>query len=77
MHSFDSDDFLDDITLATEKLRDAGLDRIVAVDLTRESMGVPVVRVIVPGLEVYAMDQDRAGRRCDAARHRRLPRPKP
>jgi putative methanogenesis marker protein 1 len=77
MHSFDSDDFLDDITLATEKLRGAGLDRIVAVDLTRESMGVPVVRIIVPGLEVYAMDQDRAGRRCDAARHRRLPRPKP
>jgi ribosomal protein S12 methylthiotransferase accessory factor len=75
--SFDSDDFLDDITLAADRLRGAGLDRIVAVDLTRESIGVPVVRVIVPGLEVYAMDQERAGRRCDAARRRGLPRPKP
>jgi len=72
MASFDSDDFLDDITLAAERLH-----RIVAVDLTRVSMGVPVVRVIVPGLEVYAMDQERAGRRCDAARRRGIPRPKP
>jgi ribosomal protein S12 methylthiotransferase accessory factor len=77
MSSFDSDDFLDDITLTTERLQGAGLDRIVAVDLTRESMGVPVVRVIVPGLEVYAMDQERAGGRCDAARRRGIPRPKP
>ncbi|NTV00609.1 MAG: YcaO-related McrA-glycine thioamidation protein [Methanoregulaceae archaeon] len=76
MPSFDSDDFLDDITLAGERLRAVGLDRIVAVDLTRESLGVPVVRLIVPGLEVYAMDQDRAGRRCDAARRRDLSRPK-
>jgi thioglycine synthase len=75
--SFDSDDFLDDITLAIERLRGAGLDRVVAVDLTRESVGVPVVRVIVPGLEVYAMDQERAGGRCDAARRRGIPRPKP
>jgi YcaO-like protein with predicted kinase domain len=77
LSSFDSNDFLDDINLVTERLRAAGLDRIIAVDLTREPIGVPVVRVIVPGLEVYAMDQERAGRRCHAARHRGLPRPKP
>jgi putative methanogenesis marker protein 1 len=75
--SFDSNDFLDDINLAADRLRSAGLDRIIAVDLTRESIGVPVVRVIVPGLEVYAMDQERAGGRCHAARHRRLSRPQP
>jgi putative methanogenesis marker protein 1 len=77
LSSFDSNDFLDDITTASERLRKAGLERIIAVDLTRESIGVPVVRVIVPGLEVYAMDQERAGRRCHAARNRRLSRPQP
>jgi len=77
LSSFDSNDFLDDITTASERLRKAGMERIIAVDLTRESIGVPVVRVIVPGLEVYAMDQERAGRRCHAARNRRLSRPQP
>ena len=32
-------------------LRLAGISEVVAVDLTREEFGVPVVRVIVPGLE--------------------------
>jgi putative methanogenesis marker protein 1 len=77
LSSFDSNDFLDDINLVTGRLKAAGLDRIIVVDLTRESIGVPVVRVIVPGLEVYAMDQERVGRRCHAARHRSLPRSKP
>jgi len=35
-----------------KKLAEAGLDQVVVVDLTREEIGVPVVRVIVPGLEV-------------------------
>ncbi|NMA11401.1 MAG: YcaO-related McrA-glycine thioamidation protein [Methanomicrobiales archaeon] len=41
------------------------VDRLGAVGLSR---------VIVPGLEMYAMDQDRMGRRCRDARSRRLPR---
>ena len=32
-------------------LRSAGISEVVAVDLTREEFGIPVVRVIVPGLE--------------------------
>ncbi len=74
--SFDSSDFLDDIALAVRRLGKAGLNRVIVVDLTREELGVPVVRVIVPGLEVYAMDQERAGRRCHAARNRRVSRTK-
>jgi ribosomal protein S12 methylthiotransferase accessory factor len=75
--SFDTTDFLDDITLAQQRLLQAGLPRVIVVNLTRESIGVPVVRVIVPGLEVFAMDQERIGRRCHEARNRRLPRSKP
>ena len=66
--SSDSDDFLDDITYTVERIRGAGLERVVVVDLTREEIGMPVVRVIVPGLEMYAVDGDRIGRRCKDAR---------
>ncbi|HOI12448.1 MAG TPA: YcaO-related McrA-glycine thioamidation protein [Methanoculleus sp.] len=74
MPSFDSDDFLTDINHVTGRLSAAGLSRVIVVDLTRPEIGIPVVRVIVPGLEMYAMDQDRMGRRCRDARNRRLPR---
>ncbi|MFA5580306.1 MAG: YcaO-related McrA-glycine thioamidation protein, partial [Methanothrix sp.] len=62
--SQDSEDFLDDINLMLKRLEEAGMDRAIVVDLTREEIGVPVVRVMVPGLEQSAMDQDRRGKRC-------------
>ena len=67
--SLDTDDFLDDIRIMTGALEKCGMDRVLVADLTRPEIGVPVVRVIVPGLEVYAMDNERIGERCrDAAR---------
>jgi ribosomal protein S12 methylthiotransferase accessory factor len=33
------------------------------VDLTREEIEIPVVRVIIPGLEVYSIDTTRVGKR--------------
>lgn len=74
MPSFDSDDFLTDINRVLDRLAAAGLSRVVVVDLTRPEIGIPVVRVVVPGLEIYAVDQDRIGRRCHDARNCRLPR---
>jgi putative methanogenesis marker protein 1 len=74
--SFESDDFLLDIKYMIEKLENAGFGRVVVVDLTREEIGVPVVRVIVPGLEIAAVDSERVGQRCRNARNRRLPRTK-
>ena len=80
IESFESDDFLLDIKYMLKKLGEAGLDRVVVVDLTREEIGLPVVRVIVPGLEISAVDPERVGKRCkDArknARNSRLPRAK-
>jgi thioglycine synthase len=41
-------------------------DRVIVTDLTRK-IGVPVVRVTVPGLEMYAVDRERIGPRCKHA----------
>ncbi len=75
--SLDRPDFLDDIRTIQEALRARGLERVIGVDLTRPEIGIPVVRVIVPGLEVFALDQDRRGDRCRNARNHRLSRPQP
>ena len=44
-------------------------DRVIVTDLTRK-IKVPVVRVTVPGLEMYAIDRERIGPRCKNARPR-------
>ena len=79
IRSQDSDDFLDDINLMLKRLEEAGMERAIVVDLTREEIGVPVVRVMVPGLEQSAMDPDRRGQRCrdEIKRDRRLSRAEP
>ena len=64
VESRNSADFLDDINYTIERIRDVGLERVVVVDLTCEEIGVPVVRVIVPGLEMYTVDEERIGQRC-------------
>jgi ribosomal protein S12 methylthiotransferase accessory factor len=40
------------------RLRAAGIHQVIAVDLTREAIGIPVARVIVPGLEGMMEDED-------------------
>lgn len=74
--SYDTDDFLKDIQFITGALGKKGLDRVIVVDLTREELGIPVVRVIVPGLEVFAMDPERRGERLTNATDHRLSRAK-
>ena len=77
--SFDSDDFLDDTGYMIKNLEGAGLNRVIVVNLTRDETCVPVVRVIVPGLEVHAMDSERIGVRCKneiKIKNRRLRRTK-
>jgi ribosomal protein S12 methylthiotransferase accessory factor len=43
--------FDEDVAWAIDRLRAAGLDQVVAVDLTKPEIGIPVVRVVIPGLE--------------------------
>jgi len=75
--SSDTDDFKKDIETVITLLEKQGLDRVIIVDLTREEIGVPVVRVIVPGLEAFAMDHERRGERVKNAADHRLSRAKP
>jgi len=55
---------LDDIEVVLGKLMDCGFDMVITADLTRPELGVPVVRMIVPGLEVSTMDPEREGSRA-------------
>lgn len=47
----DANDVLADVRWELECLRAAGVKAAIAVDLTRPEFGIPVVRMIVPGLE--------------------------
>lgn len=46
-----SERFDEDLEVVLGALRAAGLGQVVVVDLTRPELGLPVVRVVVPGLE--------------------------
>jgi ribosomal protein S12 methylthiotransferase accessory factor len=60
------DSFEGDISLLLAALRGAGLDQAVVLDLSKPEIGVPVVRVVVPGLEALHLDFYAAGRRARA-----------
>ena len=77
IYRFESDDFMPDIAYVVQELTNVGLHQVLAVNLTRPELCIPVLRVIVPGLEHYAIDSDRSGARCAHARHRYLPGSKP
>jgi len=60
----ESGDLWRDIQVVLDRLRRAGLTRCVVVDLSRSDLEIPVVRVIVPGLESpYGASTRRPGRR--------------
>jgi putative methanogenesis marker protein 1 len=55
--------FKSDLEISLQELEKHGFGKVFYVDITRSEIQIPVVRVIIPGLEVYAMDPDRAGSR--------------
>jgi putative methanogenesis marker protein 1 len=66
IHGYDTPDLYEDLMIVLDHLKKRGFKRAVAVDLTRKELGIPVVRVIVPGMEVHAMDEERSGKRLKA-----------
>lgn len=62
---YHNDDILKDINLMLDRLKNAGLEQAIAIDLTRNA-AVPVVRLLVPGLESWAGDHGRLGQRAAA-----------
>lgn len=61
-HAFD--DLQMDLEFLLERLQAAGLDEAIVVDLTPDCASHAVVRVIVPGLELWATDHGRLGPRA-------------
>ncbi|MDO5822977.1 YcaO-related McrA-glycine thioamidation protein [Methanobrevibacter sp.] len=53
----------EDIDIVKEELMANDIKQILYTDLTRPELDVSVVRVIIPGMELYALDQSRAGYR--------------
>lgn len=49
--NFATDDVTADTRWELERLRAIGVERIIAIDLTRPDFGIPVVRMVIPGLE--------------------------
>jgi ribosomal protein S12 methylthiotransferase accessory factor len=49
--NFTADDLATDLRWALDRLRAAGIVRAIAVDLTRPEFGIPVIRLVIPGLE--------------------------
>lgn len=49
--TFESESFEEDVAWELERLAAVGLEQVVTVDLTRPEFGIPVVRVVIPGLE--------------------------
>jgi thioglycine synthase len=55
--------FKDDLEISLNELKKTGVEEVLYVDITRPEIDIPVVRVIIPGLEVYAVDPERMGKR--------------
>jgi ribosomal protein S12 methylthiotransferase accessory factor len=49
--TYDSRTCTDDLAWMLDRLRAVGIQEVMAVDLTRPEFGMPVVRVVIPGLE--------------------------
>jgi ribosomal protein S12 methylthiotransferase accessory factor len=50
--SFEAGSFEEDMAWELECVRKAGFPRVIVLDLTRKEFGLPVVRVVVPGMGV-------------------------
>lgn len=70
--SCSSQDFKTDIETIVGHLKAAGLSRVIVCDMTDPDLEIPVVRVVVPGLECFTIDNERRGQRCRAAELRRI-----
>ncbi len=53
VENFDFETFEAEVAWIVERLSSAGIRQVIAVDLTRSEFGIPVVRVVAPGLEGF------------------------
>ncbi|WP_410508375.1 YcaO-related McrA-glycine thioamidation protein [Methanosarcina hadiensis] len=65
----------ENIDVILEKLKGLA-ERVLVIDLSREEVAVPVVRVIIPGFELFTIDRDRKGKRINVGKKREFSRDK-
>ena len=53
--SFEHSSIDEDIRFLLERLKEDGFKHVIAVDLTRLEVGIPVVRVVIPGTEAWSV----------------------
>jgi ribosomal protein S12 methylthiotransferase accessory factor len=59
--------FEGDVAVLCDALARIGVTQVIVVDLTRDEIGVPVVKVVVPGLEGFSMSNAHVpGKRANA-----------
>jgi ribosomal protein S12 methylthiotransferase accessory factor len=49
--TFEAEAIADDVAWMIRRLESVGIEQLVVVDLTKDELGLPVVRVVAPGLE--------------------------
>lgn len=65
--SLAAETFNDDLAVVLERLQSADVRQVIAVDLTKSRFEIPVVRIIIPGLETFDKNPDYSpGRRARA-----------
>ncbi|MCQ2977116.1 MAG: YcaO-related McrA-glycine thioamidation protein [archaeon] len=52
-----------DIETSIEEIQKVGLNKVLFTDLTRKELGINVARTIIPGAELYSLDNERLGNR--------------
>lgn len=52
-----------DIETTIEEIQKVGLNQVLFTDLTREELGINVARAVIPGAELYTLDNERLGTR--------------
>ena len=59
------------IQVVLDQLKDI-VDNVIVVDLSRENVNVPVVRVIIPTFELYTLDRERVGKRMKLVKRHKI-----
>lgn len=70
--SIENVDILDDVELMLSRLKENGLSKAIAINLTNPELEIPVVRIIVPGLETFKINKQIVGRRAQESARRCL-----
>lgn len=63
----------ENIDIILEQLKGLS-EKALVIDLSREEIAVPVVRVIIPGFELFTIDRDRKGQRITAGKKKEFSR---